>query len=459
MDILLLNPPCMFGKDNLWGKIVANTPALGLGYLASTLEARGYEVKILDAGVERMNFEEVRQYLKKSPKVPWIGISAISFTFWSALEVAKIVKQVMPNCKLVMGGVHPTLCPEEALKSPYVDFVIRHEGDYTLPELIAGIRYDEILGLSYKDNGRIVHNLPRPMIEKLDDIPFPAYHLLPLNKSRLTVGCEKRSPATMLLGSRGCSFKCRYCSTVTMGSKVRYRSPQNIFEEIMLLMKDYGIREIHFQDDSFTLNRKNVLELCSLIIKKRIDLSWLCMANIVAVDLEMLKLMKRAGCHQICYGIESGNEEILRNLNKKVTLENVRNAVRWTKQAGIDARGAFILGCPGETEESMKKTLNFMKELNLDLISLNILAPLPGTEIYKWAKENGYLISEDWRDYSFDKSVIRLPTIHPKTVDRYLKKMYRSFYFRPSYMFNRLLKIRGLNDIKMCLKAVGALST
>ena len=427
--------------------------------MASNLEKRGYKVKILDAAVEKMDFDEVREYLKKQPKLSWIGISATSFTFWSALEVARIAKQIMPNCKVIMGGIHPTLFPEEALKSPYVDFVVRHEGDYTLPELISGEPYGKILGISFKENGRIVHNPSRPLIENLDEIPFPAYHLLPLHKSRLTIGCEKRSPAIMLLGSRGCPFKCRFCTTAGMGSKVRYRSPENIIEEIKFLMKNYGIKEVHFQDDSFTLNRKNVTRFCELIIKEKIDLSWLCMANIVAVDLEMLKLMKRAGCHQICYGIESGNEQILKNLNKNITLAQVRDAVRWTKEAGIDVRGSFIIGCPGETEETIKKTFNFMKELDLDLISLNILTPLPGTEIYKWAKENGYLMSEDWRDYTFTKSVIRLPTIAPETVDKYLKKIYRGFYLRPSYMFKRLLKIRNLNDIKMNLKALLVLST
>jgi len=452
IDILLINPPCILKKGNFWKDLLASTPALGLGYLAATLEKRGFSAGILDAAVEGKVLEDIAPMLQANT-APWVGVSATSYTFDSAVQVAREVKTRCPETNVVLGGIHPTLFPEEALQHPFIDCVVRREGDLTLPELLEGRPRDTIAGISYRDNGKLVHNPDRPLIQNLDDIPFPAYHLLPVAQGRLTLGCAKRTPAAMLIGSRGCPFKCTFCTTAAMGKQVRYRSPENILEEIKLLMNNHGIREIHFQDDNFTLKQDNVAGFCELLLRENIDVSWLCMARVTSVTPEVLDLMKKAGCHQICFGIESGDETILKNIGKNITLDQVRKAVGWTRQAGIDTRGSFMLGCPGETEATLQKSLDFMKELDLDLVSINILTPMPGTEIRRWAQREGLLMTEDWNDYTFTRSVIRLPTIAPETVDQYLRKIYREFYLRPSYISKRLLKIRSLEDIKMNIKA------
>jgi len=459
MDILLINPPCIMREGNFWKDILASTPALGLGYLASSLETNGFSVEILDAAVEDMSFDEVDTVIK-GKKAQWYGISATSYTYTGALKVAAAIKTYHPGSKIIFGGIHPTLFPDEILQDPCVDIVVRREGDATLPEVLKKKPLESITGISYKKNDCVHHNPDRPLIENLDEIPLPAYHLLPMEKGRLTLGCAKGStPAAMLIGSRGCPFQCTFCTTAAMGQRVRYRSAEHILEEIKLLYNNYGIKEFHFQDDNFTLNQKNVQRFCRLLIRENLDINWLCMARVNSVTRETLGLMKEAGCHQICFGIESGDETILKNLKKNATLDQVRQAVHWTKETGIEARGSFILGCPGETEETIKRTLVFMKELDLDLISINIMTPMPGTEIRKWAKENGLLMTEDWNEYTFSQSVIRLPTIDPETVDAYLRKAYRSFYLRPSYIANRLLKIRSFDEIKMNIKAFFLLSS
>jgi radical SAM superfamily enzyme YgiQ (UPF0313 family) len=458
MDILLINPPCIMRKGNFWRNIIANTPALGLGYLASSLEKNGFKVEILDAGVEEREFDEVDAIIK-SKRANWFGISATSYTYASALKVAASIKRYHPHARIVLGGIHPTLFPNDALQNPEIDIVVRHEGDITLSELLKNPVLQEIPGISFRDNGKICHNPDRPLIDNLDQVPFPAYHLLPMKKGHLTLGCAKHTPAAMLIGSRGCPFHCTFCTTAGMGEIVRYRSAENILEEIKRLMSDYGIREIHFQDDNFSLNRNNVIRFCELIIEGNIDLSWLCMARVSSVTPEMLKLMHKAGCHQICYGIESGDETILQNIKKTISTDQVRKAVRWTKEAGIEARGSFILGNPGETEKTLKKTFNFMKELDLDLMSMNIMTPMPGTEIHRWAKREGLLMTEDWNEYTFTQSVIRLPTISPEKVDAALRRFYRGFYIRPSFILKRLAKIRSFNDLKTNLKAFFLLST
>ncbi len=453
MDILLISPPWIIEKGSFWKGLIANTPSLGLGYLAASLEKNGMQAEIFDASAEDKSLEDVKKKIIEKKGIPWIGISTTSYQFKMATKVAMIARETSPGSRIVMGGVHPTLFPDEVLGISSVDFVVRNEGEITLTELVQGKQPEKISGLSFREGEKAVHNPSRPWIENLDDIPYPAYHLLPMGKSKLTLGTAKRWPAMMLIGSRGCRFKCSFCTTAAMGSKFRFRSAENILGEIKLLTGKYGIQEIHFQDDSFTLNKARVLELCGLIKKEKIDISWLCMANAVALDEEMLMHMKEAGCHQICMGIESGSETILRNLNKPVKLDQVRAAVAMVKKAGIDARGSFMVGCPGETEETLKQTVDFAKDLDLDLISVTVLTPLPGSRLYQWAKEKGYLMSDDWSDYTTVNSVMRLPTIDPDVVDRWHRKFYRKFYLRPSFLFRHMLKIRSMEEVKMNLKA------
>jgi len=237
------------------------------------------------------------------------------------------------------------------------------------------------------------------------------------------------------------------------GRHTRFRSAANIADEIKLLIRDYGIREVSFYDDTFTANRENVLELCGTIRREGIDITWSCMSRIDRVDAGLLREMKSAGCHQIGYGIESADEGILRNIRKPIPLDRANQAVEWTRRAGINVRCMFMFGNPGETEETMEKTFKFALELDPDIAVFNITTPFPGTEMFDWAKENGYLLTRDWAKYDLSGCIMRLPTLEPEKIERFYRKAYRRFYMRPGYLIRRLFKIRNFTELQMNIRS------
>ena len=336
---------------------------------------------------------------------------------------------------------------DEVLKEESIDFVIRGEGEETLNELISGKEIAKISGLSYKIGNKIIHNQSRPVVQDMDTLPIPAYHLLPIKKYFPAKGSYKRLPAMGMMTSRGCPGRCTFCMGNYLGDKIRVRSAEKIFEEILLLHNKYGIKEISFYDDTFTTRKENVKKLCEKIISEKLDISWSCFARVDFVDEDLLKIMKLAGCHQIMYGVESGDEEILKNIHKKISFEKVEKIVKITKKLGIEVRAAFMFGNPGETIETMQKTIDYAIKLKPDVVIFNITTPYPGTEMFKWAKEKGILITENWNEYDLSKPIMNLPTVKPEDVIKYYNKAYKDFYIRPGYLLNRVLKIRNLSDV------------
>ncbi len=433
MNILLINPYLKRPAGSLRKRTQSCLPSLGLGYIASVLEREKIHVRVIDTQAEEVCLRLLPKRVKEEEgEYDFIGITSVSSTIDIALGMAKICKEIFKNARVVMGGVHATVLPDEVLSSEYVDYVIRGEGEYTFLDLVKGKREDDVPGLSFKENGRIIQNAAREPIADLNSLPFPAYHLMPMHRYFPTQGLYKRLPVIGIIGSRGCPFKCTYCASNSIwakGGKVRFRSAENILEEIKLLMRNYRIREIVFHDDMFTAKRSLVSELCESIIKEGIDLTWVCMSRVDAVDEHLLRLMKVAGCHQICFGVESADQQILRNIQKNISLDQVEKAVALTKKVGIDVRSSFMLGNPGETEETLKKTINFALRLNPDFASFNITTPYPGTELRNWASENGYLKTKDYGLLESSKCILELPTVNSKTVERYGEIAWRKFYY------------------------------
>jgi radical SAM superfamily enzyme YgiQ (UPF0313 family) len=451
MDVLLINPGWMIRSGNIWKKIEGSMPPLGLAYVASYLEKNSIKVRIIDIHAEKLPAVSLLDTVVNNPA--YIGITATTMTVVSALETAAVCRIKFPGAKIVFGGVHPTIMPEDVLKSPDVDFVIRGEGERPFLELIQGKSLPEIPGLSYKMDGAYVHNPEGALIENLDTLPFPAYHLLPVKNYIPTLGSYKRLPAISLITSRGCPGKCTFCLGSYLGGKVRIHSTQYIIAEIKTLIKDYGIKEISFYDDTFTAFKNKVRDFCNIIINEKIDITWPCFARVDFVDEDILKLMKKAGCHQIMYGIESGNDEILKNIKKRTSLKRAVEVVAMTKKAGIECRATFMLGNPGETQQTMEETLAFAKKLDPDIALFNITTPYPGTEIYAWADSNGYLKTKDWSKYDLSNSVMDIPGLSSTEVEKFYKKVHREFYGRPLYLFRRLLRLRSLNDLIVAIKA------
>lgn len=449
MKVLLINPAWKVeNKSNLWRKVASCYPSLGLAYIASVLEQDNHEVLFLDMNAENYSPSDVSLLLKtkKYSGLDYVGITATTPLINCAYSLAKIFKKRFPEITVVFGGVHPTVLPEEVLGNPDVDIVVREEGELTMKELVGGTELSKILGISYKVEGKISHNLPRQYIENLDDLPPPAYHLMPIDKYRPAIGSYKRLPAMSIFATRGCPGRCTFCHRAFKG-KIRSRSARKIVDEIKILRNQYGIREINFYDDTFTALKNNVEEFCRILLAENIDITWSCFTRVNYADKKLFKLMKRAGCHQVMMGVESGVQEMLDGMNKMVTLKQIRNAVNICKQVGIETRAAYIFGSIGETKEMMEETLRFAIELDTDYAQFNILTAYPGTEVWKLAEQKGWLAVKNY-DYSVSDFTLNLPTVSHEELSEMYRKAHQKYYLRPKIIWRRLMKLRSWAQIK-----------
>lgn len=455
MKILLIQPP---------GKTSFITPPLGLMYLAASLKKDGHQPMILDFLLKRFDQNFLFKIIAQDFKV--IGITAVTPFIQNAISLSDLIKKKFPEKVIMLGGPHPSLLPKETLENcPGIDFIVRGEGEERLNSLIDYLegkkKEEELDGIALRRNGAII-DLPSPKyIENLDSLPFPARELVPIEKYSEVLESEEK-PATTLISSRGCPFHCIYCSKPIFGNIFRARSPENILEEIEFLKEEYKIKEIIFYDDIFTFDKERIKKLCQLFIEKKLNIRWKCETRVNFVDEELLHLMKKAGCYLIGYGIESGSQRVLGILKKGITIEMVEKAVGMTKKAGIGVLGYFMIGIPGETEEELKETINFAKNLDIDFALFSIATPYPGTELYQIAKSMGK-IPQSW-DGSFyalidSPNILSLCDLDSQTLRNYLRMAYRSFYFRPSFIGKKLLKLRSpktfkryLRDLKTILK-------
>ena len=451
-SILLINPAHLPKKGNIWKEISCAYPPLGLALAASLLEKNNIPVSILDLQVEPLDAEQLEYKIKEiNPQL--IGLSASTPVIKEAFKIAEIAKKALPEAKIVLGGVHATVMPQECIENKNVDMVARGESEYTFVDL--GLKEDlsKIDGITYKKDGLILNNKERDPVKFLDELPFPAYHLLPMEKYKPALGTYKRLPAMIMLTSRGCPGRCTFCYSGIKEKNIRTRSEENIIKEIKFLKEKYGVKEINFYDDVFTLFRNKVVRFCKMIIEEKIDITWSCMSRINLIDRELLRIMKQAGCHSICYGIESADETILKNIQKFIDLNKAREVIKLTKEAGIEVRISLMFGNPGETEETMEKTIQFALETDPDVVLFNIATAYPGTEMYAEAKSKGYLVDRDWGEYDLANYTLQLPNLSEEKVKEYYKSAYRRFYLRPSYIFRRLSKIRSFTDIKENIEA------
>ena len=408
--------------------------------------------RILDAEVEGISHEEtVCEAAEFKPDL--IGITVNTCVFDSVIALVRLLKQQFPDTPVLLGGPHPSALPRRTLEDCEADLVAVGEGERTFADTIGQLKagrpaWDGVKGLAYRDGDAVRVNAPRPRIEDLDALPFPARDLV--DNERYAPPPTKRvglGASTMIATSRGCPFNCGFCGARAVWERrLRMRAPQSVVGEIEECVERYGIRSFNFSDEFFTSKKSRVLEICRLVRERRLDIRWVCSARAQKLDLETLCAMKAAGCHEISYGIESGNQAILDRMEKGLDLEEARRVIKLTKQADITTHASYMFGYIGETERTMRDTLRFAKSVNTAVAAFFVASPLPGTQLYTEALEKGCLRKDaSWIDYSplsNRKPVLDAPGLPAETTRRFHRKALRAYYVRPRYVLSRLLAIR-----------------
>lgn len=454
MKVLFIIPPSSLQERYGVMKDVGTLyPSLGLAYVATSAKEEDCEVKVLDSEAMDYNFNDLRDKIVEfSPDL--IGMQTFFTNLDRCFEVAKIAKEINPRIKVCLGGPEATVSPRIAIDNNCVDFVVVGEGDVTIRQLIKNIRGElnlsDIDGLLYKDNSTIRENRPRSLVEDLDALPFPARELFPMHKYHSSANLRGSRTLNMIT-SRGCPFRCAYCAGHRLfGKTYRYHSTERVIQEIRMLMEQYGADSIQFYDDTFTLVKSRIYDLCEEIVHQGLKLQWSCFTRVDLVDEPLLMAMRKAGCYQIFYGIESGVQRLLDLIQKDITLDQARAAIKATKKAGIEAFCSFMLALPSETKEESLQTIRFALELSPDYAQFPITTPFPNTRLFELANQYGVVISDARMQFTSWDKVAYLPAgrTEEEIIDT-VNRAYRLFYLRPSYIVKRIIRLRELPPKKI----------
>jgi radical SAM superfamily enzyme YgiQ (UPF0313 family) len=437
---------------------------LGIYYLTAYIRTQGHTVDAIDAEALEMGHDDLIAVLRRS-RYDLIGISSTTMSFHRALETAQCIKTAFPEQRIVIGGPSVSSQPRHALSFDEFDYGIYGEGEETCAELIKAMEqylpFGDIAGLVYRKNGEVIVNPSRTLIANLDSIPFPAYDKIDNFDYYTPPPCNyKKKPVINVITSRGCPNQCTFCDRNTFGQTLRLRSAENIAKEIEMLIMDYGAKEIAFVDDTFTLKPKRLYEIFSLLDRKGLKFPWTCMARINTVDYELLKFMKEKGCWHISFGIESGNEDILKKIKKNIALDKVETIIGYCKELKILTKGFFIVGHPGESVETINETIEYALTLKLDDIVATINTPIPGTEQYQNISEYGQLDESNWSKFNYWNPVFVPYGLTRQLLQEKHSEFYRRFYFRPRIMwryFRSLFTLTGPGRLWMLMKSAGFL--
>lgn len=458
MRIALIYPP--FGnienQPNI--KAVADNygvfPPLSLAYVAGILQHAGHQVKLIDANTLHLSKQEVLKKVRNfNPDL--LAFTVTTYLFYPVLKWIRYLKE-NTGVKVLIGGVHMGLYPKETLSHREIDYAIIGEAEETLPELINALETKKSLknvrGICYRDDSKVVITKSRKLVKNLDNIPFPLRDQLPNNKYCSFV--SKRKNFATMITARGCPFKCIYCEQGN--TPYRVRSAENVVDEMEDCYNNYKIREIDFFDPEFTINKKHVIDICEEIRKRGVDIVWSCRSRVDTVDDEMLKKMSKAGCYRIYYGIESGVPSILKTLRKGTNLEIIRKNIALTKKNNIMTFGYFMIGNPGETKKTIKRTVEFAKELNLDYAQFAKVSTLPGTELYEMLKPQ--LGCDYWQKFILnEKNRIILPrykcNLSEEEIEKEVRKAYMQFYFRPFKLMKKISRTKSFDELRRDFKA------
>jgi anaerobic magnesium-protoporphyrin IX monomethyl ester cyclase len=449
MNALLLKPICK--------TYYVIQPNLGLGYLASIFLRKGYNVSILDSGKEKLKWDGFVHTIRHK-HYDYIGIQAYSFEITAVKKHAELIKKYSPQSTVILGGPHISGDPEGTLRFVSdADFAIAGEAEYGLNQLLANqnnlAELEKIPGLIWRRDGNIIQN-KRQAIRNLDDIEYPAWQLMNPNSYPVAPHgiFSKDSRVAPLIVSRGCPFLCNFCAGHAIsGREIRYRSIQNVINEINLLHDTFNIREIHIEDDNFTMHKKYVMEFCESMLKNKRKLNFALPNGIRldSLDKDMLVAMEKTGFYSMAVGIESGSNRILKKMKKNLTTEIIREKINLIKQVSkIHVTGFFLLGFPSETVNDINQTIYFAKTLDIDKASFSFVMPLPGSELWDVYKKNlGQEIN--WDKFFFYKIVNGFNEIDCKKLINLHRKAFISFYFRLNILIKLLRQIKKFSQLKI----------
>ncbi|MCP4147741.1 MAG: radical SAM protein [bacterium] len=449
-NTILLTPP--ISKSERFGSFTdagAVMPGLGILSLAACLRKKKIPVSVLDA--EGMGFDletTVKRLVKMRPKI--LGITSTTLSFLSAAAVAAEVKKQLPDVVTVFGGPHVTAMPNETMKEhALIDAVIQGDGELSFTRLVENVHsgtalHCDVDGLLYRENGTILANPKTRHHQDLDSLPFPAWELLEgfPHIYRPPFHSYRKLPLTNIITARGCPCACSFCDRSVFGRKIFSHSIEYVTDMIEYLVRDFNIREISIKDDTFTTSTERVVRFSEILEKRNIKISWSCNARVNYINEEMLKAMKKSGCWLISYGIESGSPVMLKKMMKGISKKQVTKALQLTRKYGITSKGFFMVGIPGETKETVAETIDFIKDLPLDEMSINYFTPFPGSELYGEVIEEGF--KPDFSRMNMQEIVYVPKTIEKDQLQASLKSIIYKFYLRPDKILRYLS--RALKD-------------
>lgn len=452
IDLILVDPP--INNEKRFGKLAkagSFLPSLGLASLAAVAREAGFSVKIIDANMENLDLKQlVLVIMEEKPK--WVGISATTLTIESVGKLSGYLKKVNPHIVVMVGGAHVTALPKVTLQSfPGIDIGVIGEGEETFKELLLVLdknqNLEKVDGLVYRQNKKVIFTKPRKPIVNLDKLPMPAWGLISGFPQKYTpsVNSYLHLPAAHLMTSRGCTGCCIFCDRSVFGRVPRMYSSKKVMEMIDFLIANYGIKEIQFFDDNFCLFPQRLEEICKYLMKKNPKISWSCQARADMVQPRLLSLMKKAGCFQIGLGIESGSNIILKILKKQETSELISEKIKEINKAGLEVKGYFILGNPGETKKTLKETEEFIKVNPLSYVHTTFFTPYPGSEIFKKARRYGKFLcrTNEWFKIGMGTidPVYLVKGITKKDLNEEARKIFKLFYFQPKVIIDRIKKV------------------
>lgn len=438
LKTVLVNPSVVGASTFPSGEFFSCTaPNMGLAYIAAFVEEHGHDVKIIDANALHLTYIQLVEELQREcPDI--IGVTATTTTLLDGFDAIRAARAACPNSFTVMGGIHASRFPAETLKDCLdLDCVCIGEGEATFVEIIealegGGAGLHKVRGLAYRTSGGIVVTESRPYFDDLDELPLPARHLLPMDKYS-SAGHPHRTAS--IVSSRGCPFGCKFCAAPFIaGKKWRPRSSESLLDEIGSIIGNYDMHTFEFVDDLFTFDKQRVVDLCDGIIERGYEVNWTCSARADTVTPELLRKMAGAGCRIVYYGIESGSQRILDLIGKRETLDQMRDAVRWTHDASMRSWGFFIIGFPDETAEEIESTISFAKELGLDYAEFFICSAFPGSPLYELAMQEGIVNMHSWADISYGNANVENKYLSSQQVEAYMVKAYHDFYTSPQVM-------------------------